>query len=256
MGWVSGGNPLEELDVVREIAPGDEMHRAGHEEQYFLAGQSALRCIASAMEAAGIEARSGWPGKVLDLPCGHGRIMRAMKVAFPNAGFTACDINLDGVDFCARTFGARPVHSKFRGEELDLEDRFDLIWCGSLLTHLDNDRWPGFLDFFERSLAADGLLVFTVFGPEAARRLRTRENEYELTPEKAAAILRDYDRDGFGYTDYPGQQDSGMSLASPDWVREQIRARTALRLVSHSEQAWHTGRNSHQDVVACLRAAD
>ena len=244
---------FEQLDTVREIAPGDEMYRAGHEDQYFRAGQSALRCIASAMEAASIERYTDWPRKVLDLPSGHGRIMRAMKATFPEASFTACDINRDGIEFCARTFGARPVLSEHRGEHVDLHDSFDLIWSGSLLTHLDRDRWPGFLALFERSLETGGLLVFTVFGHEAARRLRARENEYMLTPEKAEAILEDHDRDGFGYTDYPGQVDSGMSLASPDWVRAQIGALPKLELVSYSEQAWHTGQHSHQDVVACVR---
>jgi SAM-dependent methyltransferase len=243
----------EQLDVVREIAPGDEMHRPGHEDQYFRAGRSALGCITSAMQAAGIEGGQLWPSNVLDLPCGHGRILRAMKAAFPDASFTACDINRDGVAFCARTFSARPVASKMRGEEVEFGERFDLIWCGSLLTHLDNDRWPGFLALFERTLTAGGLLLFTTFGHEAARRLRTGENDYRLTREKAAAILADLERVGFGYTDYPGEVDSGMSLASPDWVREQIAALPALKLLSYRPQAWHTGEHSHQDVVACVR---
>jgi SAM-dependent methyltransferase len=251
---MSETDAFEQLETVREIAPGDEMHRPGHEDQYFNAGRSALRCIATARTAAGIE-NEGWPRKVLDLPCGHGRILRAMKAAFPSASFTASDINLDGVEFCARMFGARPVPSAFRGEEIGLEDEFDLIWCGSLLTHLSRDRWTGFLEFFARNLAPNGLLVFTVFGPEAARRLRTGENDYMLTPEKAETILADFERHGFGYTDYPGQQDSGMSLASPDWVRTEISALPALELVSHTEQAWHTGEHSHQDVVACQKRA-
>ena len=34
-----------------------------------------------------------------------------------------------------------PVHSRADVEQLELPGRFDLIWVGSLFTHLDPDRW-------------------------------------------------------------------------------------------------------------------
>jgi hypothetical protein len=242
----------EHLDVLREISPRDEMYRPGHEEQYFRAGRSALRCIALAMRAVREDGDLKSPKNILDLPCGHGRIMRAMKAAFPDATFTACDINRDGVEFCADRFDARPVFSKLHGEDVDLDDQFDLIWCGSLLTHLDKDRWHGFLALFEKTLALDGLLVFTTFGGEAARRLREGEDDYRLTPELAQNLVSDFDHDGFGYTDYPGQTNSGMSLASSEWIRGQLGQLPLLTCVSHMEYAWHTGERSHQDVVVCV----
>jgi SAM-dependent methyltransferase len=251
--------PLElieggELDVVTEIGPGDEMYKAEHHDHYFRAGRSALRCIGVAMLAAGKEDAEDAPRKILDLPSGHGRIMRALKAAFPEASLTACDINHDGVEFCAEVFGATPAVSQPRGDDVDLQDRFDLIWCGSLLTHLNRDKWPGFLSLFQRSLAPGGLVVFSVFGSYAAERMRSREFTYRMSDNELASILPAYDKRGFGYSDYPGLKDSGMSLASPSWVTAQLRLLPRLRLVNYTERAWHSGANSHQDVVACVRS--
>jgi SAM-dependent methyltransferase len=242
-----------ELDVATEIAPGDEMYKAEHHDHYFRAGRSALRCIGVAMLAAGGNLHDAEPRAILDLPCGHGRILRALKAAFPDASFTACDINRDGVEFCERVFGAAPVVSRPRGEDVPLDGPFDLIWCGSLLTHLDRDKWPGFLALFERSLAPGGLVLFTTFGSYAVERMRSREFTYRMTDEEIGPMLRGYERDGFAYSDYPGMEDSGMSLVKPSWVCGLVFERPRLRLVNYTERAWHSGANSHQDVVACVR---
>ena len=39
--------------------------------------------------------------RLLDLPCGHGRVMRYLRAAFPRAEITGCDLLRDGVDHCA-----------------------------------------------------------------------------------------------------------------------------------------------------------
>ena len=49
--------------------------------------------------------------KILDLPCGYGRVLRMIHAAFPRATIHACNLNKDAVDFCAATFGAIPVYS-------------------------------------------------------------------------------------------------------------------------------------------------
>ena len=49
--------------------------------------------------------------RVLDFGCGHGRVMRVLKAALPDADLVACDIDEDALSFCAETFGAQPVLS-------------------------------------------------------------------------------------------------------------------------------------------------
>ncbi len=181
---------------------------------------------------------------ILDFACGHGRVLRMLAAAFPAARLTACDLDPDGVEFCARTFGATGVVSREEPAEIELEGPFDLIWCGSLLTHVDEDRWHGFLSLWESLLAPDGVLVFTTHGRRSAENIRSS------IAAQMSAMLGDYDRTGFGYEDYPDSDNYGTSLSSPAWVCRQLERVPGLRLLMLKEEGWA----DHQDVVACLRA--
>jgi trans-aconitate methyltransferase len=237
-------------DVISEISPRDEMHRADS-DYYFNVGQRALHNIGLAMLATH---RTGlW--NILDLPSGHGRVLRTLKAAFPTARLTACDIDTEAVEFCAKVFGATPVVSKEDPEGIDLQGPFDLIWCGSLLTHVSADRWPRFLGLFESKLAEYGLLLFSVHGRFSAELARLGKLNYGLQEADLEALLRDFDRDGFGYVEYGDSLKEridiptyGVSMSSPSRVFEQVQAHPLLRVVSYAERAW-----CGHDVVACLR---
>jgi SAM-dependent methyltransferase len=238
-------------NVIDEISPNDAMF-AGGRVHYFKGAESGLRCVRLATAAAGKEEI----GSILDLPCGHGRVLRMLKAAFPSAALTASDIDPDGVDFCASTFGATPVYASEEPDDIELEDSFDLIWCGSLLTHLDAPRFTGFLSLFERLLAREGLLVFTTCGPHVVDGLRKRKLKRDLGLGEAArkAALADYERGGFGFAPYLADTDYGISLASPGWVCAQLAALPSLRLVSYVERGF--GARGLQDAIACLRVPD
>ena len=128
--------------MIREISPRDQMHYAGRpfaDEHYFHVGASSLRCIDVALRSAGIERID--IRRVLDMPCGHGRVMRYIRAEFPHAEITACDLDRDGVDFCAKAFGAHRLYSQEDIKSIALPGPgFDLIWVGSLFTHLQPER--------------------------------------------------------------------------------------------------------------------
>jgi len=229
-------------EVEQEIADGDEMYTPGRRDLYFELGASALRAIKLALLTAGKEE----PARILDFPCGHGRVLRMLKAAFPDAALTAGDLNPEGVSFCERNFGATPVQSSLWPGEVEIEGRFDLVWCGSLLTHLDLDRWDGFFSLLTGAVDTGGVFVFTAFGRHAAERIRRQEADYGLGEEGARRILSAFDRDGFGYSDYEGQTLSGMSLTSPPWICDRIVAARSLQLVTYTERGWF----GHQDVIA------
>src|SRR5436309_14349941 len=109
---------------------------------YFEYGETAVRLIRLAMDATGTGQVP--THNVLDFPSGHGRVLRTLKAAFPRARLTACDIDHDAVDFCAETFGAEPIYSDEDPRAIELPGQYDLIWCGSLFTHLDAPRRAGF----------------------------------------------------------------------------------------------------------------
>lgn len=231
--------------VIREISPNDKMVTPRHPETYFNYGASAVRCIRLAMQAVGMES----PSRILDFPCGHGRVLRTLKASFPSAELTACDIDRDGVDFCAATFGATGVYSSNRLAEVELGGDFDVIWVGSLFTHLDDERWGEFLEFLTARLAPNGLLVFTTHGSWYAQGLRENRSVLKVAPGLDRQMLAGYDETGFGYADYPGQSGYGLSLSDTSYVTARLRERPGLRLVLYLERGWR----SNHDVVACQR---
>jgi SAM-dependent methyltransferase len=264
------------LGVREEISPGDDMYQ-GAWNHYFNVGVDALHAIGLALMAA----RKTGVDRILDLPCGHGRVLRSLRAAFPDARITACDIERRGVDFCAATFDAEPVYSQKDPDEIELDGEYDLIWCGSLLTHLNFDYWGKFLALFRRSLAPDGVLVFTTAGRHAGVILRSALplfdrvhaaqaggedagpeyeelvlnrslSSYNLERDRVERLLGEYDRQGFGYVDYQGQVDYGISLASPSHVFEQLEQLDDTRLILFTERGW----DNHQDVTACKQAVD
>jgi SAM-dependent methyltransferase len=232
-------------DVIRDISPKDQMF--DNESSYFEVGQSALDCIRVALRAASLPTEH--VGHILDLPCGHGRVLRYLKAAFPLAGIAACDLHGDAVNYCAEIFGATAVYSDEDPAKVPLEpDKFDLIWVGSLLTHLDSVRWPGFLELFRRSLRPGGVVVFTTHGRIAYDWLVRGKVDY-LPSALRAPLFRSYEESGFGYGHYPGETSYGVSFSRPDWVFRQIEQIPQMRLVYLSEAAWAR----HHDVYGCVR---
>jgi SAM-dependent methyltransferase len=234
-------------EVMRAISPHDEMF-AGNENHYFGVGQSALDCIRTSLQAAHrspVDVR-----RILDLPCGHGRVLRFLKAAFPAAEVTACDLVRDGVNYCAATFGAVPVFSHENPDKIPLErNAFDLIWVGSLFTHFDAGHWGTFLRFFRDCLRPGGVLLFSTHGRRAFQMMAEEKQLYGLPGFHRSLVLTNYVKTGFGYANYPGNDIYGISLSSVAWVFKQLAAVNQLRLVHFSESAW----DNHHDVCACVR---
>jgi SAM-dependent methyltransferase len=236
--------------VQIEISPKDTMYE-GNRDHYFSVGQSALHCVKAAMFAA----NKSNVRNILDFGCGFGRVLRVFKTAFPSAELTACDVSSEAIDFCAKTFGAKPVLSSENAAEVRFANKFDVIWCGSMLTHSDVPQFRSFLAFLKSLLAPAGLLVFTTHGPFVAKKLRTTGGNYGLDPESTATLVRGYDSMGFGYVDYPadipplvGVSKYGFCVSKPSWICAQIETMPELRLITYTERAW----DNHQDSVACM----
>jgi SAM-dependent methyltransferase len=185
--------------VCLKIDFNDTMYE-GNPTAYFLSGYCALSCIRKALDVAGKKSVSS----ILDFGCGHGRVLRALAANFPEAKLTAVDSNKGGVDFCAKEFKAKPVYSNFAFSNLAFDRKFDLIWVGSVFTHLSRERWPKLLTLLRSVLAENGSLLFSTHGRDAERRLRDPGALllFNLESERIAKILEEYYIDGFGYSDY------------------------------------------------------
>jgi len=230
--------------VIDEVSPADVIHRSGGAEQYFHWGSEALKTIERFLAFAGATE----PRKILDLPSGYGRILRYLESRYPDAEIQACDIDSAAVDFCARVFGATPVYSTPDLGAIPLDQSYDLIWCGSLLTHVHADQWRGLLRLFADHLGDHGVVIFTTHGRPNVDRLRIKRNELGLSDWSVTAILSDYEHLGFGYQNFPNRDGYGISLSSAAWVCEQIQRTDGLRLAGYQEGGW----GGMQDAVACV----
>lgn len=232
--------------VESRISPHDGMYK-GDGNHYFRVGLSAIHCIDAAITTAG----NVNPKQILDLPCGYGRVLRFLVHRFPEAAITACDLDTDGVDFCTETFSVGGVYSKVDLSDLSLAAHFDLIWCGSLVTHLDEPRITALIRFFQRHLAPGGLLLFTAAGDRVAEWMLSGEFDYGIAKSAIPIITSEYSESGYGYTDYPYLADYGISLTSPAWIRAQVKQVGNLREVYFEKHGW----DDHQDVYGFVKIA-
>jgi SAM-dependent methyltransferase len=213
---------MEAVAVVRVVSSKDEMW-GGDATHYFDVGADVLRHVRPLTVT---------PQRILDLPCGHGRVLRWLRAEWPQAEITACDLNRHGVDFCARELDARPLYSEVEPERIPLEGNYDLIWCGSLFTHLDEPMWGPFLRLFAKHL--EGTLVFTTAGERIAALMRDGELAEQCD---ATSLLASYDASGFGYANYHGQASYGLSRAKPSWVRSLLES-VPLETVYFEPAGW------------------
>ena len=212
---------------------------------YLLVGQSALAAVERALGGR-------QPRNILDLPCGFGRVTRALRARFPDAAITVSDLDRPGVDFSAREFDARAAYSVRDFRDLDLGETYDLIWVGSLMTHLPATQTRRLLSALRRHLSPGGTALVTLQGPGIIPSLR--ESGYGLPPGGAEAVIEEYERTGFGYCDYGGGKDLygvsltndnyGISLTDASWMGAALEE-CGLRLQAYEVQAW----DDHHDIA-------
>jgi len=223
-------------NASRVISDKDEMMHGkfNTDEVYMSVGRSALHLSISALIANDLDT----PKTILDLPCGHGREARFFCAAFPQAEIYGCDVNIDGLNFCKENFAMHAVESMVDLSQLSFPTKFDLIWCGSLLTHLDATRATQLLDKFADYLNPGGLMLFSSHGRMHANFVHDRC--FKLTSDELfEKVKSDYLRLGYGYAEYPGVPNFGLSLTSPGWIFNYVYGRNDLVLSSFAEKAWH-----------------
>lgn len=231
--------------VVTSIHPDDHMfkHNA-YLDDYEVVGESALHVVLSALAIS----RKQTVYRIMDFGCGHGRIARYLRAAFPRAMLWCCDIDQDAAEFCAREFNAISMPSTQNFEDLDLPTGIDLIWVGSVFTHIDKVRMEALFDKLFAALGPGGLLIATFHG----------QYYYDLTKRDTAkaqayaGLLQQFEDTGSAYMTYPnktaqvGMVDWGVSIMRSDRVFELGRRHERSQMVMFSEQGW----SNFHDVAA------
>jgi len=229
------------VDVNMTISPNDEMF-GGNIDVYMSVSFSAMNCINTALQLSEIT-----PQKILDLPCGHGRVARSLRAYFPDAEITVCDLNKDGVDFCAENFNAIGIYSDSDVSKIPIHSNFDLIWSGSLLTHLSREKAEEFMNFFIDRLKPNGVLVVSLHG----RYSEHVQKFYKyIEDDRFSKILAGFNSIGYGYSNYAWVDNTGdeygISMQKISYTMSHIESRKDIKVIYYSEQLW----DKHQDVLA------
>jgi SAM-dependent methyltransferase len=227
---------------------------AGDVHAYLWAGLDAIRCIDDVLARTSSTVHS-----ILDLPSGWGRVVRFLKVRFPYAMVTACDIVEGSAEYCAEHFGASAVRSVANFDELKFEMKFDLIFVGSLVTHLDEQNIAALLRMLARSMTPTGTLVITTLGDRGVLSLQEPAQPLPecFDPAMIEACAAKYHSSGYGFVDYVGQlgfsreEDQalrasryGVCFTSPSWL-EKVAADLGFRRVYFRAHGWDDLQDVH-----------
>jgi SAM-dependent methyltransferase len=215
-----------EDDMMAHSTPGGVSH-------YFQVGVSAIELITEAMVLA---RRAAFP-RVLDFPCGGGRVTRHLVKFFPDSEISVSDVERAKQAAVVAQFGVRPVEcpSDFSAP---LPERYDLVFVGSLLSHLDERMTVRALDFFISGLAPDGILVLTTVGRYTATAASAGATKWHHPISRA---IRSMNRSGFGYLELDRTRygvSYGATFAAPSWFLRLIESRADATVLGYKERAW------------------
>ena len=229
--------------VNLQLNDSDEMYKPNNALHYLTVGLSAIQCIEKALQ---LSQRQNEIKTILDFPCGNGRVLRFLRAKFPNADISASDIDSNALKFCRDAFKVHTFLSKTNLKELSSSKTYDLIWCGSLFTHIDETASKDLLKFFFEHLAENGLCIFTTHGNRPINWMKNKERNYGISEESCLKLIDDYENIGFAFCDYPRYKGYGISAISPEKMREFARAVGNWEVVLYLEHGW----DNHQDVYA------
>jgi SAM-dependent methyltransferase len=204
---------LARLDDMDEtIHPNDDMFAKSQKgmEDYKAAGKSTIDLL---LKASLFMPRLSF-GDILDFGCGHGRVARHFKLAFPDAKLHFSDLDETGWTFCAEQFGGEGFPSVEDLSQLEIPKKYDLIWLGSVFTHLDWDRSVTLLEKLLASLKPNGAIVASFRGRAAYEMMMSNPERFN-TGGYYDELFRQFHETGFGYMDYKGFENWGQNLFTP-----------------------------------------
>ena len=218
--------------LINEIHKNDVMFNSAQKpEHYFWVGEVTVELILSVL----LQSPTTYVGEILDFGCGYGRVGRYLRAMFPWKNITFADVEDAATSFCASKFKGKALTTPKYFHELELPGKYDLIWLGSVFTHIDYERMKVLWSKMFVSLKPNGIIIGTFRGTKMYQ-------QYKLNPEVSKRdedLLEAYEKYGFAYRRYPGWTDDwGLSLVSSDKLVCLGADNPDARLVSYCEVGW------------------
>jgi len=158
--------------------------------------------------------------RILDFGCGCARTLRWLIPKYPQIEFHGVDVDEQAIRWCKRAFKSSFFSANSPAPPVSYPaSYFDIVYCFSVFTHLDELMQDAWLSELRRVLRPGGLLIFTVHGGNAVA---------DLKPE-SRAILR---AQGFVH-----QRSKTLKGIVPDWYNTTWHTREYI--ISHIKR-WYT----------------
>ncbi|MEQ8767477.1 MAG: methyltransferase domain-containing protein [Planctomycetota bacterium] len=219
--------------VPLDIHPSDDMYTVmvGHPDYrphtrgfyYFKSGHDVLVTLEHLIGRLG----KRWSDfeAILELACGYGRFTRLLSKVVPPERITSVDILEDAPRWVSSHYGVEGRLSATEPSEVDLGRSFDLIFVGSLFSHLPRPRFESWLARLIEMLTPCGVLAFSTHGE---------------------ALLDEGARDASGFTFQPHSESDvldpgeyGSTFVRPSLVRELAANRGAKSVFHRRRELWN-----------------
>ncbi|HED65104.1 MAG TPA: class I SAM-dependent methyltransferase [Planctomycetes bacterium] len=192
------------IDVVDCIHPEDEMYLLNdsmrpegprRRAEYMRTGYEPVLVLDHVLAHSG----RTWAdiGRLLEFACGFGRTTRFLIQRVPAERIVSSDLLPGSVEWVTDRFGVSGLPSSPDPEKLELGGPFDLIYVGSLFSHLPRGRFEAFLRSLFEALTPEGLLVFTTHGADKIESMPKDPSGFTFHRESESRSL---DVDEYGST--------------------------------------------------------
>ena len=241
--------------IITAIDPRDEMYRfiADHWDWPYHAVHMADRAYAihgylgsadrhmRELEDVLLEAGRPLPQvrSFLEFACGHGRMTRFLVHRLDRSRITVSDINPSAVAFTCNTFAVQGFRSVEDPRDLLHDGRYEVIFVGSLFSHLNHAYWGAWLQRLYSLLSDRGLLIFSTHGLRVLDEIYGDEAKSQLeTAVDGFSFIRTNETDGRLPTSY-----YGATFVTEPYVKDFVQANALGRL-----EAFHPAKLNFQDV--------
>ncbi|MBE0549067.1 MAG: class I SAM-dependent methyltransferase [Rubrivivax sp.] len=173
-------------------------------QEYMYGGKEAVQVIENIIGAAG----KTFDGvrSFLDFACGYGKSTRFLVQRLAPDRIWVSDIYTGAVDFQRMHLGVNGFYSAINPDDVKFPRKYEIIYVGSLFSHLAAPQFKAWLARLYGVLADDGLLIFSTHG----------ESVQALSGESA--------RDGYMFIPVSesrslDKNEYGSSTVTEKWVR-------------------------------------
>lgn len=179
-------------------------------DEYFTTGHEMAQALATKANEHSQDIQS-----VLDFGSGYGRVSRFFPSVFTQAKVWVSEVKQQSLDFQREQFSFNTIDHTEDPSSFNNSKKFDLIFAGSVFTHLPENRFIEWLKILISSLSENGILIFSCHnlldlqGPSKGRFAFIEHSEDQVMSE-----IGDRIKDANQY---------GSSYISHDYLAELIK---------------------------------